>query len=172
MSIESRRQRLFAGKPQPLRDAATASRELLHAAHWLEQRIDAALAPCGLHMREYLALRLLSDSVHEPLRPTSLSVALNATRTQITRLLDALENKGLVARALHAHDRRSLQIALTSAGADALVQAVPLVEAVYAGTWAPLGEGVHAIARQLGQVHAHLRREAIPPQSEAPETAP
>lgn len=172
MSIESRRQRLLAGRPQPLRDAATASRELLHAAHLLEQCIDAALAPCGLHMREYLALRLLSDSVHEPLRPTSLSVALNATRTQITRLLDALEKKGLVARSLHAHDRRSLQIALTAAGTQALAQAVPLVEAVYAGTWAPLGEGVHTIAQQLGQVHAQLRRGAATPQGETQGAAP
>lgn len=56
-----------------------ASRELLHAAH---RRINAALAPCGLHMHEYLALRLLSDSVHEPLRPTSLGMALDATRLE------------------------------------------------------------------------------------------
>ena len=33
-------------------------------------------------MHEYLALRLLSDSVHEPLRPTSLGMALDATRLE------------------------------------------------------------------------------------------
>lgn len=160
MSIESRRDRLLAGKPPLLRDAVSASRALLHAAHLLEQRIDAALAPCGLHMREYLALRLLADSVHEPLRPTSLSVSLHATRTQITRLLDGLEKKALVARSAHESDRRSQQLTLTEAGAEALAQAVPLVEAVYASTWAPLSEQqLHAVARQLHLVHTGLRTD-------------
>ena len=163
MSTQSRRERLLAGKPQALRDHVAASRELLHAAHLLERRIDAALTPCGLHMREYLALRLLADSVHEPLRPTSLSVALDATRTQITRLLDALEHRALIARALHAHDRRSLQITLTPAGATLLEQAVPLVQAVYADAWAPLAAGeVAALAQQLAQVHLHLRTGTAP----------
>lgn len=158
MSIESRRERLLAGKSAQLRDAVAASRALLHAAHLLEQRIDTALAPCGLHMREYLALRLLADSVHEPLRPTSLSVALDATRTQITRLLDGLEKKALVLRSAHDKDRRSLQLALTEAGAQALARAVPLVEAAYADAWAPLPEPqLHAMARQLHQVQARLR---------------
>ena len=158
MSIESRRSRLLADKPPMLRDAIAASRELLHIAHLLEQRIDAALAPCGLHMREYLALRLLADSVHEPLRPTSLSVALDATRTQITRLLDGLEKKALVARSAHESDRRSQQLALTAAGAEALAVAVPLVEGVYAGTWTPLDEQqMQAMARQLSLVHVQLR---------------
>ncbi|MFT3721099.1 MarR family winged helix-turn-helix transcriptional regulator [Pseudorhodoferax sp.] len=161
MSLRSRRERLLAGKPPMLQACVAASRELQHAAHWLERSIDAALAPCGLHMREYLALRLLSDSAHEPLRPTTLGVTLDATRTQITRLLDALEAKGLIARAPHAHDRRSLQITLTQAGADALEQAVPLVQAAYAVAWAPLADGeVQTLARQLAQVHAHLRASA------------
>lgn len=167
METESRRNRLLAGRPQPLRDRVAASRELLHAAHLLERRIDAALAPCGLHMQEYLALRLLSDSVHEPLRPTSLSTALDATRTQITRLLDGLEKKALIARALDKQDRRSLQITLTPAGADRLEQAVPLVQAAYASAWEPLaGDEIHALARQLAQVHAHLRGAG--PQEDAP----
>ena len=157
MSLESRRNRLLAGKSPQLRDAVAASRALLHAAHLLEQRMDAALAPCGLHMREYLALRLLADSVHEPLRPTSLSVALDATRTQITRLLDGLEKKALVARSAHDSDRRSQQLALTEAGAEVLARALPLAEAVYASAWAPLQEQqLHALASQLQLVQAHL----------------
>ena len=158
MNLLSRRDRLLAGKPQALRDCATAARELMHVAHLLEERIDAALAPCALRMREYLALRLLSDSTHEPLRPTSLGVALNATRTQITRLLDALETRALIERALHAQDRRGLQVTLTPSGTALLARAVPLVEAAYTSAWAPLAEGeVHTLAEQLAQVHTHLR---------------
>ena len=158
MSIQSRRDRLYAGTPQVLKDCAAASRELMHAAALLELRLDGVLAPCGLSMREYVAMRLLADSVHEPLRPTSLVVALNATRTQVTRLLDALEAKGLVSRAMHAQDRRGLLITLTPAGSDLLAQAVPLVQATYKDAWAPLGEGaLHTLAAQLTQVHEHLR---------------
>ncbi|MCA0324710.1 MAG: MarR family transcriptional regulator [Proteobacteria bacterium] len=170
MTFESRRQRLLAGKPQPLRDGVTAARALTHIAHLLEQHINAALLPCGVTMREYLALRLLSDSAHEPLRPTSLSVALHATRTQITRLLDALEKKGLIARTLDPVDRRGLQVAPTPAGAELLARAVPLVEAVYVRLWAPLAEAdVHALAEQLTQVHAAFGAPAEPEAEDTPD---
>ena len=158
MSIESRRNRLLAGKSPQLRDAVAASRALLHAAHLLEQRMDAALAPCRLHMREYLALRLLTDSVHEPLRPSSLSVSLDATRTQVTRLLDGLEQRGLVVRSADAQDRRSLQLRLTPEGSALLALAMPLVQAVYVQIWSSIGDaGTHAMQQQLRLVHDRLQ---------------
>lgn len=104
----------------------------------LEQR-ERALAPHALHMKEYLALNLLADSVHEPLRPSSLSVSLDATRTQVTRLLDGLEQRGLVVRSADAQDRRSLQLRLTPSSA-LLAPLLPLVQAVYAQIWSSIGD--------------------------------
>lgn len=158
MSINSRRERLFAGRSQMARDSITASRELLHIAHLLEHNINEALSGFGLDMHEYIALRLISDSVHEPLRPSSLSVSLNATRTQITRLLNGLEKKGLVMRTLSEDDRRSLRLSLTDAGEQGLARMVPLVEAHYIQTWSKLSAvSLNQLAEQLTTAHWELR---------------
>ena len=157
MSFDSRLERILAGKPQSLIDAVASTRLLKHAAALLEQRMDAALAPLGLHMREYLALYLLSDSVHEPISPSTLSLSLDATRTQVTRLLDSLEAKALAVRTADAQDRRALQLALTERGTHLLEQAIPLVQAVHLQTWAVLGEeGTGAMRQQLRKVLAGL----------------
>ena len=157
MSFDSRLERILAGKPQSLMDAVASTRLLKHTAALLEQRMDTALAPLGLHMREYLALYLLSDSVHEPISPSTLSVSLDATRTQVTRLLDSLEAKALAGRTADAQDRRALQLALTERGTRLLEQAIPLVQAVHLQTWAILGEkDTGTMRQQLRKVHLGL----------------
>jgi MarR family transcriptional repressor of emrRAB len=158
MSLDSRLERILAGKPARHRAAVTASRLLLHAATLLERRVDEALAPFALHMREYLALHLLADGEHEPLRPSDLSLSLDATRTQITRLLDGLEKKGLLVRRQDAQDRRSLQLALTPAGTQLLQRCTPTVQQVYLRAWAGLGEqATQLMQQQLRQVHSGLQ---------------
>lgn len=158
MSLDSRLERILAGKPTRHRDAVATSRLLLHTATLLERRVDEALAPFALHMREYLALHLLSDSVHEPLRPSDLSVSLDATRTQVTRLLDGLEKQGLLVRTQDAQDRRSLQLALTPAGTQLLQRCAPTVQQVYLQAWAGLGEqATRLLQQQLRQVHSGLQ---------------
>ena len=158
MSLDSRLERILADKPVPHRNVVAASRVLLHTATLLERRVDEALAPFTLHMREYLALHLLADSVHESLRPSDLSVSLDATRTQITRLLDGLEKKGLLVRAPDAQDRRSLQLMLTDAGHDRLARCIPVVQAVYLAAWSCIGEqATLQIQQQLRQVHQGLQ---------------
>ena len=157
MSLDSRLERILAGKPKPVLDAVAASRLLLHSAAYLERRVNEALVPFALHMKEYLALNLLVDAVHEPLRPSSLSVSLNATRTQVTRLLDGLEQRGLVVRTADAQDRRSLQLQLTSAGVDVLAKAMPVVHAVHQQVWSSIGESAtHEMPGKLRKVRQQL----------------
>ena len=157
MSLDSRLERILADKPAAHRDAVAASRVLLHTATLLERRVDEALAPLDMHMREYLALHLLADSVHEALRPSDLSVSLDATRTQITRLLDGLEKKGLLVRSQAELDRRSLQLTLTDRGAALLARSMPLVQAVYLKAWSSIGDTATAqMQKRLRSVHQGL----------------
>ena len=158
MGLDSRLERILAGKPANHRDAVAASRLLLHTAALLERRVDEALAPFGIHMREYLALHLLADSVHEALRPSDLGVSLDATRTQVTRLLDGLEKKGLVIRSQDAQDRRSLQLGLTGSGSALLGQCMPVVQAVYLQAWSGIGDAATAqMQKRLRGVHQRLQ---------------
>ncbi len=158
MSLDSRLERILAGQPKSVVDAVAASRLLLHSAALLEQRVNEALLPFALHMKEYLALHLLADSVHEPIRPSSLSVSLNATRTQVTRLLDSLEQRSLVVRSADAQDRRSLQLRLTPAGQELLLRTRPVVQSVYGQIWSSIGESAtHTMQQQLRRVHEQLQ---------------
>ncbi|MDR0480161.1 MAG: MarR family transcriptional regulator, partial [Burkholderiaceae bacterium] len=92
-----------AGAPVP---AILATRLLMRAATMLSTCMEAALADEGISMRGYLALSSISLHKGEPLRPSDLSVSLDATRTQVTRLLDALTAQKLVMREPSPDDRR------------------------------------------------------------------
>jgi len=154
----SRLDRLLAGRPPDVAHAIAASRLLFRVAHMLQARIDRALRDFGIDMRDYLALVLISDAAVEPLRPSDLSATLDATRTQITRLLDALEKKGLAQRLPGSRqDRRSLHLALTDAGRNLLRQAAPSVHAAYGEGWAAIGAGrTRQAVDLLRLMHEHL----------------
>ena len=157
--IDSRLDRALADKPPALAHAVSATHLLLHSALLLEQRLETALSPLQLQLREYLALRLLADSVHESVSPTQMSMSLKATRTQITRLLDSLEAKGLAVRAADASDRRSLALSLTPEGSALLDCAIPLVEQAHVQAWEKLGtadtEAMHTLLHSL---YTNLRK--------------
>ncbi|WP_432720308.1 MarR family transcriptional regulator [Jeongeupia wiesaeckerbachi] len=157
MEFETRIEHICANNADAPRDAIIASRRLFRATHLLENRINAALATHGLEMREYLALTLLANNVDEPMRPTELSVTLDATRTQITRLLDALEKRGLLARTPSTTDRRGFELDVTEQGRALQRQAVPSVYAAYEACWALVDPELRpALLAALGSIDRGL----------------
>ena len=154
MSIDTRLERVLAHKPAELANATTATHLLIHSAALIERRLEQALTPLNLQLREYLALYLLADNEQESVTPTQLSESLKATRTQVTRLLDSLEDKGLAVRIADTVDRRSLALRLTDAGQQLLAQAIPLMEQAHLDAWATLGApDTHAIQQQLHKLY-------------------
>lgn len=162
MTQPSRLDRLLAGRPPELANAIAASRMLFRVAHLLEAHINEALAPFDIDMREYLALVLIGDHAVEPLRPSDLSTTLDATRTQVTRLLDGLEKKGLAQRLPGSGDRRSLHLAQTDTARELLRRAAPSVHTAYESGWSAVGtEGTARALRMLKLLH----RELSPPET-------
>ncbi|WP_427306007.1 MarR family winged helix-turn-helix transcriptional regulator [Cupriavidus sp. H39] len=157
MSFEQRIHRFCASHPEAPRDLILASRLLLRTARLLRGHIDQALAAFELDMSQYLVLSMLAADEGDPSIPSELGATLDATRTQMTRLLDGLEARGLLRRRASASDRRSLELTLTPAGRRLLERAAPAVHAAYGETWAPLGAGGLASAtRALTQLHQTL----------------
>ncbi|MDF1484342.1 MarR family transcriptional regulator [Ramlibacter sp. H39-3-26] len=136
MPFEDDLRRYLRRRPSAPAPAILATRLLMRAAALLRARMDAALAGQGLRMREYLALAFISLHKGQALRPSELSVSLDATRPQVTRLLDALGEQGLVERQAAADDRRALQLVLTEAGLRRLAACAPLVHEAYRDAWA------------------------------------
>ncbi|MDR2990559.1 MAG: MarR family transcriptional regulator [Burkholderiaceae bacterium] len=146
----------YAGAPMP---EILATRLLMRAAALLRVRMDAALAPEGIDLRGYLALVVISLHVGQTLRPSDLSVSLDATRTQVTRLLDVLAQQKLVARAPSCEDRRTLNLKLTAAGGRKLARCMPKVHAVYRLVWSDVTDCA-PVLRDLRALNAQLLASA------------
>ena len=97
--------------------------------------------------QQYNALRLLRAARSEGLPTLSLADRLVSRAPDITRLLDKLEQRGLVARVRPAENRRVVRVAITDAGLGLLKE--------LAG---PLRD---CHARQLGHLTAEQRRELV-----------
>ncbi|EHP37687.1 MarR family transcriptional regulator [Cupriavidus basilensis OR16] len=157
MSFEDRIDRFCASHPEAPRDLILASRLLMRTARLLRSHIDRALAPFELDLQQYLAISLLATDDSQPSLPSELGITLDATRTQMTRLMDGLEARGLVRRHASAQDRRSTELVLTAAGHRMLERAAPAVHAAYAEAWKPVGEsGLAASTRTLNRMHQNL----------------
>lgn len=132
-----------------------ATRLLMRAAGLVRARMDAVLASEGIGMHGYLALATIALHKDQALRPSDLSVSLDATRTQVTRLLDTLARQKWVTRAPAREDRRALNLALTTAGARKLARCMPKVHAAYRQVWsdvtdcAPVVRDLHALNAAL-----------------------
>jgi DNA-binding MarR family transcriptional regulator len=70
----------------------------------------------GLTPQQYNALRLLRGARPETLPTLALAARLVSRAPDITRLLDKLERRGLVARDRSAENRRVVRVCITSSG--------------------------------------------------------
>jgi len=89
---------------------------LKHAQLRLARLTAAALEPYGLNGRELAVLIVLAEG--EPASQQQAARRLGIDRTSMVAFLDALEEKGLVERHSHAHDRRRNVVELTAAGRE------------------------------------------------------
>jgi DNA-binding MarR family transcriptional regulator len=80
----------------------------------------------GLTLNECFCLCLVAEEVREP---SAMAKALELSPSRITRILDAIESRGLVKRKVSEADRRSLPVSLTAKGEKTieLFKKTPLV---------------------------------------------
>jgi len=77
----------------------------------------ALLEEHGLTLNDYEALKLLAEAEGRRMRRVDLAAALSLSASGVTRLLEGLEEDGLVVRATCPHDRRVAYAQLTDEGA-------------------------------------------------------
>jgi DNA-binding MarR family transcriptional regulator len=94
--------------------------ELESATHRVVDHLQAALRPLGLTPGEVNALARLRAG--EPLSVAELQSATGQRRSTLTGVIDRLEGRGLLTRAVNARDRRSFTLELTPAGEAAAEQ--------------------------------------------------
>ena len=90
----------------------------------LEAQLDAA---CGLSLAEHEVLLRLAHAPEGHLRMYDLSDLLLLSKSGITRLVDRLEKRALVAREMSDADRRVIHARLTDEGRDVVERAKPVL---------------------------------------------
>jgi DNA-binding MarR family transcriptional regulator len=78
--------------------------------------VEARFPEDGLSFSQWIALKLIHDGIVAT--PGELARDLGHTTGAVTRLIDALEQRGLVARSRCGVDRRSVRLQLTDKGRD------------------------------------------------------
>jgi DNA-binding MarR family transcriptional regulator len=90
----------------------------------MQAKMLPALAAAGLSATEFEVLLRLARSPGERLRMTDLATQTALSTSGVTRVVDRLENRGLVRRETCASDRRGAYAALTRPGRDLLTGVV------------------------------------------------
>jgi DNA-binding MarR family transcriptional regulator len=89
---------------------------LLRTADALTRGADALLKPFGLSATQYNVLRILRGAGECGLACREIGGLLISRDPDITRLLDRMESRGLIARAREEKDRRVVKTRITSDG--------------------------------------------------------
>ncbi|MBF6174716.1 MarR family winged helix-turn-helix transcriptional regulator [Nocardia blacklockiae] len=125
---------------------------LWHVTNRWQAAQRAALAPFGLtHVQFVLlaALVWLADSAGEPVMQRDIAAHAATDPMMTSQVLRALEQKGLVERREHPHDRRARSLLPTKAGVALADRAIVAVEACDREFFGPLGEQVPGFAGAL-----------------------
>lgn len=85
----------------------------------------------GITRREWAVLAQLHDQP-QGLLPSALAERMQRDRARTSRALTALQSKGLVARVVLPHDRRSARVSLTVQGQALYAELMPQVQAINA----------------------------------------
>lgn len=104
---------------------------LLHSCLNMRRQLNKLISNGDLSQGEYLVLRniwlsnngMSSYGIQGYIKAADLSDILELSRPSITRILNDLEQRGLITRNIDSKDRRSVRIELTEAGIEAIEKA-------------------------------------------------
>lgn len=128
---------------------------MLHAAHALEDELEATLSAMGLSGAKLAALRALAEA-GDALPLTQLAGRLACVKSNITQLVDRLEADGLVERQTDPADRRARLAALTASGRKAVKDGTRAMDAAERDVLGRLSrdeaQQLHALLEKVGKL--------------------
>jgi MarR family transcriptional regulator, negative regulator of the multidrug operon emrRAB len=114
---------------------------------------DGILKQSGLTHTVWTALIMLYASENGGLKPSELSVFMDSSRTNATRLADELVAKGWVERCPCADDRRQIYLQLTKKGLTFVESQYPALRERHSRLWAAFSktekQTMEALLRKL-----------------------
>jgi DNA-binding MarR family transcriptional regulator len=111
----------------PVEEAFVA---VIKTADLLVSKLDRKLAGLGLSHQQYNVLRIVRGSGTEGIPTLAIAERLIESAPGMTRLLDRLEEKGVVRRERCKHDRRQVLCYIKDEGAKLLAELEPIVDSL------------------------------------------
>jgi DNA-binding MarR family transcriptional regulator len=138
------------GQSRPFRSPAQeAAMALLRTASVVGRTLARVLEPWGLSFAQYNALRIIRGAGAGGIATLAIRERMIEEGTTITRLLDKLEEAGLVRRERSVPDRRQVICHATDAGKRLLDEIDPVVDAADEEVMASLGTRQHELLIEL-----------------------
>lgn len=157
-------ERLLSGDGGPAADHVGLGM-LLAAAHGQSrERLNRALLPLGINVRGFSVL--LALPMYGPVSQRDLIARIGIDKSTMVRLIDELEDGGLVSRERTPQDRRAYSIVLTRRGEETLAEARRTADEVGDHIF---GGFTDPERRQLVDLLRRLAEHAAPSRPDAPE---
>jgi MarR family transcriptional regulator, organic hydroperoxide resistance regulator len=138
------------GQSRPFRSPAQeAAMALLRTASVVGRTLARVLEPWGLSFAQYNALRIIRGAGAGGIATLAIRERMIEEGTTITRLLDKLEEAGLVRRERSVPDRRQVICHATDAGKQLLDEIDPVVDAADEEVMASLGARQHELLIEM-----------------------
>jgi DNA-binding MarR family transcriptional regulator len=134
--------------------AAEALLSVLRTASVLEHQMNEALKPYGITHTQYNVLRILRGAGDSGLCGREVGERMVSRVPDVSRLLDRMEDTGLISRERDPGDRRHVTARITRKGLAMLEQATPKLQAVER---ARVGQVPTGRLRQLIEVLSTVR---------------
>ena len=106
-----------------------AAINLLFTSHWLHTKINVHLKLFGLTHEQFNVMRILKGKHPEKMCVKNIAMRMIEKNSNVPRILDKLEKKGLILRQQSQEDRRETETNLTQNGLDLLHKARKHIDA-------------------------------------------
>lgn len=93
---------------------------LIKTGHWLTDSVTRELKEYSIYEPQFNVLRILQGAKGKPISVNKILESMIQRSSNITRIVDKLEAKGLVERTLCPIDRRKMDIIITEEGSQLL----------------------------------------------------
>lgn len=126
---------------------------ILRTAAELEHEFETAMKPHGITATQYNVLRILRGAEPAGLCRNEIGTRMLRRVPDVTRLLDRLEEGGLVVRERAGADRRYVTTRITAVGLSLLDTLDPVVDALHLARLGSVGEArLKTLIETLGRV--------------------
>ena len=135
--------------------AEEAYLSIVRTADIIDRHFTATLKPYGLTATQYNVLRILRGAGADGLASGEVAERMITREPDITRLLDRMEERGLVRRIRDVNDRRVVRVWITGAGHELVDKLDVPIDAAHQHCLGRIGEEALAqLSDLLGSIRA------------------